>query len=882
MIRAECSDLVVVGRRDLARRRALLLTPPDFAERLAAFASRDFRKLRPGQKLVLDAYAADHLETADLGIEMPTGDGKTLLALLIGDWALDQGWSVAYLAGTRQLAEHVEHEAARLGLEVVRFAGRDYGGAKLDDYHQAGAIGVMNYWVYFNGRPVVQPADLVIFDDAHLAEQPLSSLQTLRIPYGPGPARDLYKAVCRIAVTRTTGYPGLKAMQDGTAPPGAPPELLSFHDWSLISDDVAAEIDRSEYVQERDVRWVWPKVRDRIDRCGVLIGSSAIEIRPYHPPTTVNTGYSSARQRIYLSATLGSMDDLQRRIGGRAITRLTTSAPLPAGATGERRFVLNSTGHEPLDDPVMDWALDQARAAGGRAAWLCASHAEADELQQILEREGQRVFRLRPGDDDMVDAWSRSPAGHLVTAGRYDGLDLHDDICRLVIITSVPQASSEFERFVVAYLGDASFMRHRVGQRVTQALGRANRTETDRALYLGLDPRFAQTLADPAVRASIPAAAVPAVREALELFDEGWQATERACESFWAQDPRSSHRGDRRATAVSGSATRKVRPGRASRGSGEVASAQAEVQAATDLWLGDHGQAADHAHEAAAKLSAAGEQEHAAFWRYVEAHALFDSGSRQDLDDARAALQDAVRNGPRTAWFLRLKATIADLSGQEKPAADGDRIFLAWDGLHREFGATLEKALAAARRQLSGSHDEQCEGLRMLARLAGAVGERPPKAEQSATDCRWSWSTTRRAERRVWEVKTGQAIEISRTEVNQLLGQIEVEMTRVQRTRVYGCLLTPATGSKLDASEAAAHKIALVHHGAVMAVFDMLARRVRDYVGLCGSGSAEERGAARTKLENTLPDDGFLERLLAPTNGRVLSIEDVTEIFPPR
>ena len=63
----------------------------------------------------------------------------------------------------------------------------------------------------------------------------------------------------------------------------------------------------------------------------------------------------------------------------------------------------------------------------------------------------------------MVDTWSRVPEGNLVTAGRYDGLDLPGDMCKLVIITTVPQASSEFERFVVAYLGDASFMRHRVG-----------------------------------------------------------------------------------------------------------------------------------------------------------------------------------------------------------------------------------------------------------------------------------------------------------------------------------------------------------------------------------------------------------------------------------
>ena len=86
-----------------------------------------------------------------------------------------------------------------------------------------------------------------------------------------------------------------------------------------------------------------------------------------------------------------------------------------------------------------------------------------------------------------------------MTAGRYDGLDLAGDLCRLVIIPSVPAASTEFERFVMAYLADATFMRHRVGQRVTQALGRANRRSADWAMYLGLAPGFGTLLAQSAV-----------------------------------------------------------------------------------------------------------------------------------------------------------------------------------------------------------------------------------------------------------------------------------------------------------------------------------------------------------------------------------------------
>jgi len=188
----------------------------DFEERLSALSSAKFQQLRPGQQLVLQEYAARHRLTRDLAIEMPTGEGKTLVALLIADLALDEGKSVAYLTGTRQLAEHVEHveqEAIELGIDIVRFSGKRYGGKALDDYHQAQAVAVMNYWVYFNSSPVPKPADLVIFDDAHLAEQPLAGLQTVRIPHGRGAAGHLYQTVCDLVLAHTDAYTGLWAMR---------------------------------------------------------------------------------------------------------------------------------------------------------------------------------------------------------------------------------------------------------------------------------------------------------------------------------------------------------------------------------------------------------------------------------------------------------------------------------------------------------------------------------------------------------------------------------------------------------------------------------------------------------------------------------------------
>lgn len=846
----------------------------DFAERLGALGSARFTQLRPGQSQVLSAYAANHLETSDLAIEMATGEGKTLVALLIADYALDQGRSVAYLAGTRQLAERVQVEAEQLGLEVALFAAKSYGGTTLDDYNQGQVVGIMNYWVYFNSSPVPEPADLVIFDDAHLAEQPLSAMQTFRIPDESGAARTLYRAICSLVTAHTSSYPGLHAMQDGTARRGTPPELLSFKDWKTLEERAREAIEASPYVQTKEAKYVWPTIRDHLGHCGVLIGPSGIEIRPYHPPTTLNKWYSRAKQRIYLSATLGTMDDLQRRVGGRQVVALSTADPLSATSTGERLFALNPSPEEALGPNALNWALEQSTKAGGRTAWLCSSHAEADALQTKLSAKNLAVFRLKPSDDTAFDSWTRATSGHLIAAGRYDGLDLAGDLCKLVIITSVPQASSEFERFVVAYLGDASFMRHRVGQRVTQALGRANREPSDRSMYLGLDPLFARVLADTIVRQSIPAGTQDIIKGALEIYDTDWAGTRDACDAFWATGS---------PPAGSTAARPRRRPGKKTGGSSTVSSADLEVTAVADMWISDHTSAAQHAREASDKLATADETEHAAFWRYVEAHAHFTGGTQKDFAAARNALEDATRDGPRTAWFQRLRRTISDLDGYTDPADDTDQLFLAWDEWRREAGTRLAKEISAGRVLLAGTHDQQCAGLLVLARLAAASGERPSDKEQSATDCRWTWSTTKRSERRVWEVKTvpvGTPPPLSRGDVNQLLGQIGVEKSRAPKTHVYGCLLTPATEVQKDAQEAARDSITLINHTAALHLFDLLAERIQRYDALCADDSAASRGDARTKVEAQLPSGRWLGQLLSPTHGKLLTKLDLDDLFP--
>jgi hypothetical protein len=851
----------------------------DFAERLDILAPGVFPNgLRPAQAHALGQFAENHTETSDVGIELPTGEGKTLIGLLLADWALDEGMSVAYLTGTRQLADQVMDQAGALsGLVTHRFSGGNYPGAALDDYHQAQAVGIMNYWVYFNSSPRVEPADLVIFDDAHLAEQPLAGLFTLRVARRSEGGRALYETLCDLVLQHAPdSYPSLKALRDGAAPPGSPPELVAFNDWSAVAAGAADAIGDSEYLQQSfDARVVWRTLAPALTRCGVLVGPTGIEIRPYHPPTQTVPGYARANHRLYLSATLGRPGDVQRRLGTYPIATIDTPPELCTATTGRRTFLLNPNSSEALSDEVLDFVLEQTDAAvadgPGRAAWLCASNNEADEVETVLGNQGMTVFRLRAGDDAPFERWRTAPQAQLVTAGRFDGLDLPDDTCRLVIIPSVPAASSEFERFAVAYLGDASYMRHRVGQRVTQALGRANRTENDSALYLGLDPGFAATLADSAVRSSIGPDVNPAVRLALEQHGQGWEPVESAARDFWATHRQSN--GD--PAPAAGSPRRRpgrARPGRAQPLEDVTDSADDEVAAVTRLWLGDHSGAAAHAAAAAEKLTVASEPEHSAFWRYVQAHILFDSGRTTDLPTARRAVEDAVAAAPRTAWFVRLARTAESLAGRHVDPTAHDALYLSWDEWLREGGGRLPARIAEARGCLTGTHDQRAEALEVLARLCGAVGDRP--TGQSATDARWVWATPRKGQRRVWEVKTS-TNPLPRDDVNQLLGQVREEQDRHPRANVGGCLLMACDSAEDDAARAARNELALIHIDAAVALFDFVAQLFAAYRTAYGSGTTEERGAARAATESRLPSSDWLTRLLSPTNGNILRAPDV-------
>lgn len=460
---------------------------------------RQHEYLRGPQQDVIRKYDDEGGGRKNVAIELPTGSGKTTVGLLIAEWwRRKTGKAVAYLTVTNQLAHQVLEESARLGLNCANVTGRSATRDPAEEgrYRTGSAVGVSTYSNLFNVNPVIKNPDLVILDDVHGGESYVSDMWTLQV--NQAETGTLYRQLLQTLI------PSMSDRQRRALAPGAAADTSSLdHLIHIPSPEALTEFTKAMDGEELrpEHRFPWQLLRDRLSACVVIASRESIVVRPTIPPTWTHAPFSEATQRVYLSATLGAQADLQRAYG------IESPLTLKAEHAGSgRRFIfapeMYTDDFKAIEVVTSVWQQMVTK----RALVLAPSNGLAHARASLIADSATPNSRILDATDISESLLTFTESSNVVLAlgGRYDGIDLPHDHCRLSVMAGSPSAITAFERHLRDQWRTGPALDGRLQTRLVQGLGRCTRSDNDFSIVFWLGSRLVNVLSNPNIIDNLP------------------------------------------------------------------------------------------------------------------------------------------------------------------------------------------------------------------------------------------------------------------------------------------------------------------------------------------------------------------------------------------
>lgn len=574
---------------------------------------RRYTGLLDHQGQMLRTYAEKAASSQDIALQLPTGSGKTLVGLLIAEWRRRSFQErVVYLCPTRQLVNQVVEEAInKYGMEVDGFTGpiKEYDASARGRYTSGQRIAVTTYSSLFNTNPFFKTPDVILLDDAHAAENYVAKMWTLQVDRNstkhPGLFASLVGALQ--SVMEPYFYARLTSNTPGVNDIGWV-DKLSTPALAQVADEVRAILD--VHTADKDIVFSWKSIGENLLGCHFYVSSHQLLIRPIIPPTWSHSPFEDAKQRIFMSATLGAGGDLERLTGRRKILRL----PIPQGwdrqGIGRRFFIFSGMSLDESQATNLGLSLMQE---AGRSLVLVPSDAKENEVVALVK--ASLKYPTFSADDIEKTKASFVNAKHAVAvvANRYDGIDFPGDDCRIEFIEGLPQAVNLQEKFIMSRMGALAIFNIRIQTRVLQAVGRCTRGLNDYSAVVVSDGELSDYLVDSRRREHFHPELQAEIQFGIE--QSRVQCPEEILENF-----RIFNRNDE----VWEEANKDIlilRDAAIQKPYEEIDELQStvadEVRYQEAMWQGDYSKALEHAREVLGKLNSSKLKGYRAMWHYL-------------------------------------------------------------------------------------------------------------------------------------------------------------------------------------------------------------------------------------------------------------------------
>jgi len=450
------------------------------------YKNRKIQGLLAHQADIIREYHKQAVDEPDVALQLSTGSGKTLVGLLIGEWRRQRFQEkVVYLCPTRQLVNQVvEKSVDEYGIKANAFIGKqaEYAPNIKAEYRNAETLAVTTYSGLFNINSFFDDASVIILDDAHAAENYIAKYWSLIIERKAHEL--LFNSVFSVirSILSHSDYSRLNSTSPALDIQWVE-KIPTPHLYDRLPELIAL---LDEQTVNFDLKYPWSVLRARLLACHIYISSNCILIRPVIPPTRTHKPFSQAKQRLYMSATLGEGGELERLSGVDKIVRLAVPEGWDKQGIGRRLFFFPERALN--EESALNLTIEMIKTTGRSLVLVPDNTTENDLSKEISERTGYEIFNAAQIEESKKTFISKEKAVAIV-ANRYDGIDLAGDECRLLIVKDLQLATNLQENFLVTRLAASVLLNDRILTRIVQAVGRCTRSATDYAavIILGND-----------------------------------------------------------------------------------------------------------------------------------------------------------------------------------------------------------------------------------------------------------------------------------------------------------------------------------------------------------------------------------------------------------
>lgn len=420
-------------------------------------------------------------------IKMNTGSGKTVVGLMILQSCLNEGKGPAvYVVPDHYLEAQVCEEAKKLGLSVV---------TDRDDYSytENKAILVTTIFALINGRSVFgmrqtsnYPIGSVLLDDVHACLDTITAQFSIKIPSN----HPLYKEMIELFADQWKHYncgAYIDILENCDPTKSA---LIPFWMWQEKQTEIYALFSRYNTNEEKNhsIYFSFPLLDESLSICDCFVTARGIEIVPEGISISKIKSFISADRRIFMSATLSDDSVFVSALGLHRNDVQSIISPDNANDIGDRLILfprhLNS---EITNDDIKSKVLDIANR------YNVVVIVPSFEKAKLWDPEGDRTVTK----NNIENAVSQLKSGHVglaVFVNRYDGVDLPDDACRLLVIDGLPPLRNEKDKYIQSVDPASNILRREQIQRIEQGMGRGVRSNSDSCCIVLMGDNLADVL----------------------------------------------------------------------------------------------------------------------------------------------------------------------------------------------------------------------------------------------------------------------------------------------------------------------------------------------------------------------------------------------------